>query len=221
MNLFLLFLDIDECNSKICTNGLCHNTAGSFSCVCNIGYTGKGCDVLLEMLTNDSEGSSSTLSTPLVSYIVISVASFTFMLGVIMLLYSRHLQHKYRKSKEDPEDVDEIQLDSEHTGNVLNSDVKHHTSGITCNAIGLNTIVPNSQALATSCQSLPRSAGPCNDMTDNQAYGIVTTPARIAYEDVQPHLPTTVVPDSSDAHSMTNNNAYGIPQFREIPQRDD
>ena len=138
-----------------------------------------------------------------------------------MLLYSRRLQQKYRKSKEDPEDVDEIHLDAKHMANVLNSDVKHHTSGSTCNAIGLNTIFPNSQALATSCQSLPKSAGPYNDMTDNQAYGIVTTPARIAYEDVQPHLPTTVVPDNSDAHSMTNNIAYGIPQFREKPQRDD
>ena len=138
-----------------------------------------------------------------------------------MLLYSRHLQQKYRKSKEDPEDVDEIQLDAEHMANVLNSDVKHHTSGSTCNAIGLNTIFPNSEALATSCQSLTRSAGPCNDMTDNQAYGIVTTPSRIVYEDVQPHLPTAVVPDNSDAHSMTNNNEYDIPQFREKSQRDD
>ena len=132
-----------------------------------------------------------------------------------MILYCRHLQQKYRKSKEDPEDVDEIQLDAEHMANVLNSDVKHHTSGTTCNAIGLNTIFPNSQALATSCQSLPRSAGPCNEMTDNQAYGIVTTPSRMVYEDVQPDLLTAVVPDKSDAHSMTNNNAYGIPQFRE------
>ena len=135
------------------------------------------------------------------------------MLSVIMILYCRHLQQKYRKCKEDPEDVDEMQLDAEHTANVLNSDVKHHTSGTTCNAIGLNTIFPKSQALATSCQSLPRSAG--FDMTDNQAYGTVTTPSRIVYEDVQPHLPTAVVPDNSDAHSMTNNNACGIPQFRE------
>ena len=138
-----------------------------------------------------------------------------------MLLYSRHLQQKYRKSKGDPEDVDEIQLDAEHMANVLNSDVKHHTSGTTCNAIGLNTIFPNSEVLGTSCQSLTRSAGPCNDMTDNQAYGIVTTPSRIVYEDVQPHLPTAVVPDNSDAHSMTNNNEYDIPQFREKSQRDD
>ena len=138
-----------------------------------------------------------------------------------MILYCRHLQQKYRKSKEDPEDVDEIPLDAEHMANVLNSDAKHHTSGSTCNAIGLNTIVPNSQALATSCQSLPRSAGPCNDMTDNQAYGIVTTPSRTAYGDVQPHLPTAVVPGNSDAHSMTNNNEYDIPQFREKSQRDD
>ena len=126
------------------------------------------------------------------------------MLSVIIILYCRHLQQKYRKSKEDSEDVDEKQLDAGHMANVLNSD-----------AIGLNTIFPNSQALATSCQSLPRSTGPCNDMTDNQAYGIVTTPSRIVYEDVQPDPPTAVVPDNSDSHSMTNNNAYGIPQFRE------
>ena len=43
-------LDIDEClqNGRICNNGRCINTDGSFHCVCNAGFhvtrDGKNCE---------------------------------------------------------------------------------------------------------------------------------------------------------------------------------
>lgn len=45
-----LILDIDEClqNGRICNNGRCINTDGSFHCVCNAGFhvsrDGKNCE---------------------------------------------------------------------------------------------------------------------------------------------------------------------------------
>jgi len=49
-----LFLpDLDECvaNGRICNNGRCVNTEGSFHCVCNAGFDisadGKNCQGLL------------------------------------------------------------------------------------------------------------------------------------------------------------------------------
>ena len=41
----ILFLDIDECVTKIdnCdTNAACRNNDGSYFCSCNVGYSGNG-----------------------------------------------------------------------------------------------------------------------------------------------------------------------------------
>ena len=41
----ILFLDIDECTLSIDScdnNATCNNTVGSYTCTCNIGYTGDG-----------------------------------------------------------------------------------------------------------------------------------------------------------------------------------
>lgn len=52
-----LILDIDEClqNGRICNNGRCINTDGSFHCVCNAGFhvtrDGKNCEGNGSMLT--------------------------------------------------------------------------------------------------------------------------------------------------------------------------
>lgn len=36
-------LDINECSSNPCHgNGICNNTAGSYMCVCDSGYSGDG-----------------------------------------------------------------------------------------------------------------------------------------------------------------------------------
>jgi hypothetical protein len=45
MNVFLSFLDIDECALKVDTcdvNAVCINTIGSYSCHCKNGYRGSG-----------------------------------------------------------------------------------------------------------------------------------------------------------------------------------
>lgn len=48
--LFVWLSDIDEClqNGRICNNGRCINTDGSFHCVCNAGFQvaadGKNCE---------------------------------------------------------------------------------------------------------------------------------------------------------------------------------
>lgn len=47
---FPFLADIDEClqNGRICNNGRCINTDGSFHCVCNAGFhvtaDGKNCE---------------------------------------------------------------------------------------------------------------------------------------------------------------------------------
>ena len=41
----ILFLDIDECTLSIDScdnNATCNNTVGSYTCTCDIGYTGDG-----------------------------------------------------------------------------------------------------------------------------------------------------------------------------------
>ena len=46
----ICYIDIDECQANPCDyNAQCHNTIGSFSCECNIGYYGSGpvCSKLL------------------------------------------------------------------------------------------------------------------------------------------------------------------------------
>ena len=41
--LFLNFVDIDECLSNPChANASCNDTNGSFTCQCNVGYSGNG-----------------------------------------------------------------------------------------------------------------------------------------------------------------------------------
>lgn len=39
----LSFVDIDECKDNLCpANSQCYNTLGSYSCICDPGYTGDG-----------------------------------------------------------------------------------------------------------------------------------------------------------------------------------
>ena len=41
--MFFCNIDIDECSKSPCdANATCTNTAGSFTCTCNSGYTGNG-----------------------------------------------------------------------------------------------------------------------------------------------------------------------------------
>ncbi|KAL6258873.1 hypothetical protein P5V15_010818 [Pogonomyrmex californicus] len=45
-------LDIDECNlpgnSKLCNNGICVNTEGSYNCFCRPGFSGDHCDINID-----------------------------------------------------------------------------------------------------------------------------------------------------------------------------
>ena len=40
----IIFLDIDECSSghQCDSSATCYNTVGSYTCICNSGYTGDG-----------------------------------------------------------------------------------------------------------------------------------------------------------------------------------
>jgi len=50
INLFIYFLDIDECNGSAmggCSSvAICQNTIGSYRCVCNKGFVGNGTDCM-------------------------------------------------------------------------------------------------------------------------------------------------------------------------------
>ena len=37
--------DINECLDSPCNNGTCNNTNGSYTCLCEQGWTGQHCDV--------------------------------------------------------------------------------------------------------------------------------------------------------------------------------
>ena len=165
------------------------------------------------MSTSDSDISIDTLSTTLIGYILTSIGTLAFLLAITILLYSKRVKQKVRELNETTENMDDMQSDAEHMANV---------SDVSSNGMALNTIVSNNQALAKSLHSLPRSADPAvsNAMTDNQAYGSVAEPSRIVYEDMEPYLPEAVVPSNGDDYSMTDNEAYGLPQIQEKPQRD-
>lgn len=60
--------DLDECvaNGRICNNGRCVNTEGSFHCVCNAGFEisadGKNCQGLSSVIFCGSAGGYLMLS---------------------------------------------------------------------------------------------------------------------------------------------------------------
>ena len=57
---FLLSPDIDECaeGTDTCndTTGVCNNNAGSYSCMCSVGYTGDGRTCNGKTLFKSSDG---------------------------------------------------------------------------------------------------------------------------------------------------------------------
>ena len=66
-----------------------------------------------------------------------------------MLLYPTHVGRKKQAMKDGTGKVDDTQVDADHMANVLKSDAQQYPLEISSNAIGLNTISPNSEALAT------------------------------------------------------------------------
>jgi hypothetical protein len=34
-------------------NGICERVSGKYQCICNPGWTGRGCDIAIEMICND------------------------------------------------------------------------------------------------------------------------------------------------------------------------
>ena len=55
INLFILFVDVDECsssNGNCSAQATCINNLGSYECTCNVGYIGNGyqCDGMLYLL---------------------------------------------------------------------------------------------------------------------------------------------------------------------------
>ena len=44
--MYFMVADVNECNATdtvSCNqNAVCHNTEGSYECICNLGYTGDG-----------------------------------------------------------------------------------------------------------------------------------------------------------------------------------
>lgn len=43
-NLLLFFIDVNECTNFPCVHGTCGNSAGSFECTCDLGWSGTVCD---------------------------------------------------------------------------------------------------------------------------------------------------------------------------------
>ena len=209
-------LDIDECNSKICTNGTCHNTAGSFSCVCSAGYIGRGCGIFLGASTGASVRPTDvhntyTLSNTLVSYIVLSVALLAFVLCMIMVLYSRHLKRNSRKL-ENSGDAGDSQTNAEHMTGILNGDVHRRELGCLSNAIPLAEFEPNSPVI--SSQRATGSTLSCS-MTFNAAYQFCEErPPPILCNDLQAQLAAATSPESDSSHYMTSSDACANPGHR-------
>ena len=44
--LHVFISDVNECmNTSVCEKGSCHNTIGSYICLCEAGYRGTNCDL--------------------------------------------------------------------------------------------------------------------------------------------------------------------------------
>jgi teneurin len=52
-NLFLFLFLIDNCPNLCSMNGICERVSGKYQCICNPGWTGRACDIAIEMICND------------------------------------------------------------------------------------------------------------------------------------------------------------------------